>query len=238
MRNCLSFATDTLPHFILQLGIWNVIDAFNSFQIITDVLTLDHSLSETKKPEEMKFAATLNDQGYWTNRSTNFIVYHLTKIISCPGSSEEAVKINTALKTLTIKLYGNSNKFYEIISEGCHRRMLFQKLTQISGPLEDEIKVNSELLIMMINRNLMSLKHLQELSTFTDRMTKITHYIIHNMNHYDRLKTFIYVIKQWCSDKNLIEQLEEIVFDIEMIQSVNIQHKIDIDIKKRLCEMY
>ena len=143
MRNCLSYATVSLPHFILQLGIWNIIDVFNSFNVITDVLTLDASLLETKKTEEMRFAATLNDQGYWTNRSTNYIVYHLIRIIATPGSPEEATRINTALKTLCIKLFGNSTKFYDILSEGAHRRMIFQKLSQIAGPLEDEIKTNT-----------------------------------------------------------------------------------------------
>ena len=160
LRNCLSLATVSLPNFLVQLCIWNIIDVFNTFNIITDVLTLDSSLLETKKPEDMRFAATLNDQGLWTNRTTQYIVYHLTKIVSCPGSPEEATKINTALKTLCIQLYGNSAKFYDILSEGAHRRMIFQKLSQIAGPLEDEVKVNTEFLVMLVNRKLLSLHHL------------------------------------------------------------------------------
>ena len=158
----------------------------------------------------MKFAATRNDQGLWTNRTTEFIVYHISKQISLPGSVEEAMKINTALKSLTIKRLGNSSQFYELISEGCHPRMLFQKLSQIAGPLEEELKTNSELLIMIIDRKLMAMGHLHELSSFPDRPTKITHHIIHNINHYQRLKTFLYIIQNWSFDQNLVELMEEI----------------------------
>ena len=238
MRNCLAFATQSLPSFLIQMGIWNILDVFNTFQVITDVLTLDQSLVKTTVPEEMKFGATLNDQGYWTNRSANFLLQHLVKLISNPGSPEEAVKINTALKTLCIKQNGSSYKFYEMVLEGTHQRMLFQKLSQICGPLEDEIKINTELIIMLINSHLLTLQHFQELSTFQDCATKIAHYLIHNVNRLHRLNAFLYIIQNWCRDNNLIQLLEEVVFDVEMIQSVNIQQNIEDDMKKTLCEMY
>ena len=101
-------------------NVWNILDVFNTFQVITDVLTLDQSLVKTTVPEEMKFGVTLNDQGYWKNRSANFLLQHLVKLISNPGLPEEAVKINTALKTLCIKQNGSSSKFYEMVSEATH----------------------------------------------------------------------------------------------------------------------
>ena len=238
MKNCLYFCNHTLPTFILRLGIWSIIDAFRHFNIVTDVLTLDASLLSTTNVEEMKFAATRNDQGLWTNRSTEFIVYHLTKLISSPGTVEEAMKINTALKCLSTKKFGNSSQFYELISEGCHRRMMFQKLCQIAGPLEDELQTNSEFLIQLINRKLMELQHLQELSSFPDRSTKIAHYIIHNINHSYRLKSFLYIVQNWCLGRNLIELMEDVCFDIEIAQSPIIEHKIQEDLKETTCDIY
>ena len=91
---------------------------------------------------------------------------------------------------------------------------------------------------MLINSHLLTLQHLQELSTFQDRATKIAQYLIHNVNHLLRLNSFLYIIQNWCRDNNLIQLLEEVVFDVEMIQSVNIQQNIEDDMKKTLCEMY
>ena len=186
----------------------------------------------------MKFAATRNDQGFWTNRTTDFIVLHLTKLIASPGTVSEAMKINTALKSLTIKKQGNASKFYGLISEGTHRRMLFQKLSQIAGPLEEELKTNTEVLIMMINRQLIDIKHLHKLSDYPDRTTKITHYIIHNVNHYERLKILLYIIQNWCMDRNLVELMEEICYEIELIQSPNIEQKIEADWPMKICDLY
>ena len=238
MKNCLAFCTHTLPAFILELGIWNIIDVFRQFKITTDVLTLDKHLLETEDVNQMKFAATINDQGLWTNRTTENIILHLTNMIAQPGTVEEVTKINSALKVLCIKKFGNTSKFYGLMSEGINRRMLFQKMCQLAGPLEDEIATNTEFLIMLVNRKLVDLDHLHQLSSFTDRSTKIAHYIIQNINHYHRLKTFLYIVQNWCVDKNLIELMEEIAFDVELVQSPHIEKKITEDMRNRICDIY
>ena len=173
----------TLPAFLINLGIWSLLETFEIFDVITDVLTLDQYLRATTNHDDMKFGATRNNQGLWQSRTVDYLLNHLIRIISNPGSPDEAAKINTAIKSLTIKQHGNSSDFYQILSEGLHRRMLFQKLSQIAGPLADEIQVNSELLVMLINRELLTMKHLQELSSFTDRNVKISHYLVHNVNN-------------------------------------------------------
>ena len=238
MKNCLAFCTHTLPAFILELGIWNIIDVFRQFKITTDVLTLDQHLLETEDVNQMKFAATINDQGLWTNRCTENIVLHLTNMIAKPGTVEEVTRINSALKVLCMKKFGNTSKFYGLMSEGINRRMIFQKMCQLAGPLEDEIATNTEFLIMLVNRKLVDLDHLHQLSSFTDRSTKIAHYIIHNINHSHRLKIFLYIVQNWCVDRNLIELTEEIAFDVEIVQSPHIERKITDDMKQRICDIY
>ena len=238
MRNCLSYATYTLPAFLLNLGIWAIIEVLEEFGVITDVLTLDENLRSTKKKEEMVYGAVRNEQGLWQKRSVDYLLCHLLKIISNPGSGEEATKINTAIKTLTKKQHGESSDFYKILSEGLHRRALFQKMSQIAGLLSDEIQVNSEFLIIMINNELLTMKHLQELTESPDRPVKIAHYLIHNENTYHRLKVFIFCVKNWCRDTNLIELVEEIGFEMEMIQSVKLQQKVEEDQPKKLCLIY
>ena len=239
MRNCLSYATHTLPAFLLDLGVWSLLAIFEEFEVITNVLTLDQHLRTTSNHNEMKFGATRNSRGLWENRTVDYLLQHLIMIISNPGSPDEATKINSALKCLTVEKHGESSDFYKILLEGLNRRMLFQKLSQIACLLTDEIAINSELLIMLINRELLSMTHLQELSTFKDRNVKIAHYLVHNINHYHRLKIFLFVIQNWCKDKNLIELLEEIVFEMEIIQSPNLQHKVENDRQmKQLCLIY
>ena len=152
MRNCLSYSTHSLPQFLINLGIWNILEVFDTFNVITNVLTLDQHLRTTNDHSQMKFGATRNSQGLWQNRTVEYLLNHLIRIISNSGSPEEATKINTALKCLTIKQHGNSSDFYKILSEGLHRHTLFKKLSQITEPLTDEIAVNSELLVMLNNR--------------------------------------------------------------------------------------
>ena len=238
MRNCLTYATHTLPAFLINLGLWSLLEVLESFGVKTDVLTLDEDLKSTSTDSYMKYGATRNEQGLWQNRTVDYLLEHIIKIICNPGSPSEAVKINTAIKTLTVKKHGQSADFYKILSEGLNRRMIFQKMSQIAGLLSDEVAINSELLIMLINRELLSLKHLQELSTFQDRNVKIAHYLIHNVNNYHRLKIFLFVIQNWACDTNLIELVEEISFEMEVVQSNRIQEKIEQDRMKTICSIY
>ena len=119
--------------------------------------------------------------------------------------------------------------------------MLFQKLSQICGPLTEEIKINKEFVIMLINNKLMDMRHLQELSDGVDSDTqvlRIAHYIIYNVNHIQRLKNFLFIVQNWVRDQNLVEDLEDIVFDIEMCQWPKIHDKIQTDTKSKICELY
>ena len=201
-------------------------------------MTLDQNLRTTKEGTQMKYGATRNSQGLWENRSTDFLLTHLIRIISNPGSPEEAININSAIKCLTIKQHGTSADFYKILSEGLNRRMIFQKLSQIMGPLSDEIEVNSEFLMMLINNELLTMRHLEELSSFQDRNFKIAHYLIHNVNNYHRLSVFLFCVQNWCRDTNLIELMEDISFEMEIVQSQKLQQKVDEDITRKLCLIY
>ena len=237
MRNCLSFCTN-LSAFIIQTGIWSILDAFHQFRVVTDILVLNEHLVKTTNVEEMRYAATRNDYGVWTSRTTDFIVLHLTNLISSPGTVDEVTRINTALKCLCINKLGNVTQFYKLISEGYQRRMMYQKLCQIAGPLEDELKTNSEFLITLVNRKLIAMEHLHQLSTFPDRAKKSSHYIIHNINHLERLKIFLFAVQNWCCDRNLIELVEDISFDIEMIELAKIDQKIIYDKSLTICDIY
>ena len=238
MRNCLSYSTHTLPQFLINLGIWNILEVFDTFNVITNVLTLDQHLRTTNDPSQMKFGATRNSQGTWQNRTVEFLLNHLVRIISNPCSPEEAMKINTALKSLTIKQHGESSDFYKILSEGLHRRTLFQKLSQINELLTDEIAANSELLEMLKSRGLLNMHHLQELTSFSDWNVKVSHYLIQNVNNYYKLKVFLFVIQNWCHDRNLIELLEEISFEMELVQANKLQQKVEEDKMEKKCLIY
>ena len=238
MRNCLSYCTHTLPAFLMNLGIWAILEIFDKFDVVTDVLTLDRDLRSTKDHRLMVYGATHNNFGLWQNRTVDYLLEHIIKIISNPGSPDEAAKINTAIKTLTIKQHDRSDDFYKLISEGLLRRTLFQKLCQIAGPLADEVAVNSELLIMCINRELMTMQHLKELSNFSDRNEKVANYLIHNVNNLYRLSVFLFVIQNWARDTNLIELVEDIAFDVEVIQSKKLGDKLEEDKLKKLCLIY
>ena len=238
MRNCLAYATCSLPKFLIHLGLWSVIEVFETFEVITNVLTLDKDLRTTTEAKNMVYGAIRNKSGLWQNRSVDFLLEHIVKIISNPESPDEAARINTAIRTLTIKKHGDASDFYKVLSEGLHRRALFQKMCQIAAPLADEIAVNSELLIMFINRDLMMMKHLQELSTFSDRNNKVANYVIHNVNNYYRLSVFLFVIQNWARDTNLIELVEDIAFDMEVIQANKLNTKVEEDKMKKLCLIY
>ena len=220
------------------MGIWNILDAFHQFRVVTDILILNEHLVKTTNVEDMRFAATRNNYGVWTSRTTDFIVQHLTNLISSPGTVYEATRINTALKCLCIKKLGNATEFYKLICEGYQTRMIYQKMCQIAGPLEDELKTNSEFLIALVNGKLINMDHLQQLSSFPDRPKKITHYIIHNINHLERMKKFLFTVQNWCCDRNLIELVEDISFDIEMMETAKIDQKILYDTSLTICDIY
>ena len=115
------------------------------------------------------------------------------------------------------------------MSEALHRRMMFYKLSQIYSPLIEEVKVNQEFLNMMINSNLISMD--QELAG-------IANFLVHNINDYQRLKQFLFIVENSVRDRNLIEDLEEIVYEIEIYQCGRIEDKIKEDIEKKLCLLY
>ena len=111
-----------------------------------------------------------------------------------------------------------------------HRRMMFQKLSQIYGPLNEEVKqVNQEFLNMMINSNLISMD--QELAG-------IANFLVHNINDYQRLKQFLFIVENSVRNLNLIEELKEIVYEIEIYQCGKINDRINEDIEKKLCLLY
>ena len=179
---------------------------------------------------KIQYGAVRSEQGYLNLKAQSDLVKMLLKIICNPGSPEESLRINTALKTLGMKVDDNAGRFYQLLSEGLHRRMIFNKLSQIYGSLAEEIKVNKELLIMLINI-FIDMNHMNELSFGVDGNERIAHYLIHKVNDYCRVKNFLYIIQGWTRDKNLIEDLEEIVYDrpIEMYQCLKIEEKIQED---------
>ena len=241
MKNCLDFAVTSLTELIVTLGVFQMIDVLNMFDVFTDVITLDCHYRKTEDLSKVRYGATRSAQGHLNLKAQSDLVKMMVNIICNPGSPEEAVNINSALKTLCIKIDGNASRFYGLLSEGLQRRMLFQKFSQLYGPLIEEIKINKELLIMLINNKLIDMKHLNELSFGVDgsvQAARIAHYIIHNINHYERVKNFLYIMQRWTRDKNLVEDLEEIVFDIEMVQKTKIEDKIQQDIPTRLCQIY
>ena len=139
-----------------------------------------------------------------------------------------------------MKVHNDAGRFYALISEGLHRRMMFQKLSQIYGPLIEELKVNNEFLIMMINTKLIDTDHLQEISGEDGdvQAMKMAHYIIHNINHYPRLKNILFIVQDWARDRNLIEDLKDIVFEIEIVKCKKINERIQEDSEKTVCEIY
>ena len=82
------------------------------------------------------------------------------------------------------------------------------------------------------------MNHLQELSGHDETPVRIAHYIIHSVNSYQKLNTFTYICQTWCRDTNMIEQLLDITFEIQMFQCSKLQDKITEDSKKIICEIY
>ena len=145
MKNCLEFASIKLTNFIVTFGVFAVIDALQKMNVITDVITLDRDYNRTDVLENMKWGAFMTKDGFRLKAPSDFIK-HLIWIICNPGSPEEAIKINSALKCLCFKVNENTGRFYDLMSEALHRRMMFYKLSQIYSPLIEEVKVNQEFL--------------------------------------------------------------------------------------------
>ena len=241
MKNCFEFVVTELRSLIITFGVFAVLDVFDHFKVISDVMTLDHHYSKTNDLSKMMYGATRSPKGYLNLKAPSDLVNMLIDIICNPGSPEEALKINSSLKTLCIRTFNEAGRFYTAMLEGMNRRMLFQKLSQICAPLTEEIKINKEFVIMLINNKLMDMRHLQEISDGVDSETqalRIAHYIIYNVNHIQRLKNFLYIVQNWVRDQNLVEDLEDIVFDIEMCQCLKIQDKIQTDSRRKICELY
>ena len=236
MKNCLEFCVTKLTQFIMTFGVFEIIDVLNKFQVITDVVTLDRSYLKTDDLEKMKFGAFVSEYGLHLKAQSD-LVKHLVELITNPGSVKEAITINSALKILSLK-HVKSRKFYDMLSEGLHRRMLFSKLSQIYAPLIEEVKVNKELLIMLLNNGLMEVSHLQDLYGNDQSPTIIAHYIVHNMNSYKKLKKFTYICQNWVTDTNMIEQLNEIAFECEIFQCARINEKITEDSQNNICTLY
>ena len=242
MKNCLEFTIIKLTNFIVTFGVFDVIDALRKFGVLIDVVTLNKEFHETDVLEEMKFGAILTEVGYsiaYNLKAQSDLIKHLIKIICNPGSegSEVVVKINSALKCLCLKVNGNTDRFYSLMSDAMYKRMMFQKISQIFLPLIEEVKVNKEFLNCMINSKLIDLNHLNQL-TGNEQSMKIAHYIVNNVNDIRRLKQFLYIVKNWVRDRNLIEDLEETAYEIVIYQCGRIENKIKEDIEKKLCLLY
>ena len=232
MKNCLDFAHKKLIQFIMTFGVFQVIDVLTKFQVMTNIVMLDKHYLKTEQVEEAMFGAVVAEMGYYL-KALSELIKRLVTIICNPGSSEEALRINSALKTLCIR-NNNAGRFFNLLSEGLHRRMMFYKLSQIYTPLIEEVRVNKDFLIMLFNNDLIQMDHLQEVYD----ETSIAHYIIQNINNYSRLKKFCFFVQHWVRDTNMIEQLKEIAFEIEMFQCANLNQKITEDSKQKLCLLY
>ena len=133
-----------------------------------------------------------------------------------------------------MKFDNNTRRFYELLAEGMHCSMIFNKLSQIYGSLTEEIKVNKELLITLINNKLIDLNHLNELSYGVDgneQVGRIAHYLIHNVNHYRRLKNFLFFHSRVDQGHQLGGRFRRDL-DIETFPCKKIEEKIEADMAK------
>ena len=113
MKNCLEFANIKLTQFIVTFGVFNEIYVLTKFGLVTDVITLDSNYHRTEEVEEMRFGAILTEVGYSTAYSLKAysdLIKHPVTIICNPGSPKEAIKINSALKTLCLKINKNTGQ--------------------------------------------------------------------------------------------------------------------------------
>ena len=231
MKNCLEFTTIKLVNFIHAFGVFHIIDSLRKFQVVVpDIVTLDRYYQPTEDVEQMAFGAVVTDMGYILKAQSD-LIKDLVKIICNFGSSEEGIRINSALKSLNKEKNNNAALFYSILSEGLHRRMLFCKLSQIFTQLIEEVKVNQDLLI--------TLNELIDLTSHQDQSAeKIAEYIVIKINTYSLVKRFVYICQQRVRDRNLIEELEEIAYEIEVYQCSRLNEKLSQDSEKKLCLIY
>ena len=230
MKNCLEFTVIKLTQFIMTFGVFKILDVLNEFQVVTDVVTLDQYYLKTTDLTKMKFAAIHNEYGY-NLKKTSDIVWQIVQLIINPASPNEALQINSALKALSMK-HNKLDRFYDMLHEGLHRRMLFTKLSQIYSPLIEEVNNNQELLIMLINNQLV------ELNGNDQTAIRIAHHIVHNINSHEKLKKFTYIVQNYARDSYMIEELEEIVYEIELWQCQKINQKIIEDSQNTNCALY
>ena len=166
------------------------------------------------------------------------VAEHLVQLLTNPGSPEQAYRMNSALKALDIVKNGNAVKFYDSLKEALERRLMFQKMSQIYAPLIEEVRVNKEFLIILVNNKLIDLSHLEELAGNDQTPVRTAQYIIHNINSLKKLSRFSFLCEQWCRDVNMIDQIFEIQFEIEMFQLSRINDLIVEDGKKKICLIY
>ena len=234
MKNCFEFNLLALTRYITVMGVFEVIDILNYFKVATGVITLDASCLKTRELQHMKHVATRTQLGLHIMDPSKVISY-LVNIITNPGSPEEAYQINTALKTLDLKKNNNTERFYDMLEDVMVRRLLFTKLSQVYCLLIQEYKTNKEVIITLINNRLLDFNHVQELNG--DEM-KLSHYTIHNINSYNKLRRFTKIISRYCRDTNLIELVFEINFEFECYHMAKIGDTITEDIKKNACFIY
>ena len=85
----------------MTMRVFAVIDALNTFGIITDIVTLGNDYRRTKALEDIRFGAVLSQEGYLTLKAQSELIKMIINIICNPGSPHEAKKINSDLKCLS-----------------------------------------------------------------------------------------------------------------------------------------
>ena len=58
MKNCLEFVMVKLTQFIVYFGVFEVLDALNQFQVITNIIMLDEHYLKITDLAKVKFGAT------------------------------------------------------------------------------------------------------------------------------------------------------------------------------------
>ena len=234
MKNCFEFSLPGLASFIQMIGVFEILDILNRFQVITGVVTLDVHCIRTEELSRMRHVARRCSEGYNLMAPSSVIKY-LTELITNPATPEAAYTINTALKTADLKKHGHHQNFYQLLAESMVRRLIFTKLSQIYCPLIEEIRFNQDLLNVLLNQNLIYIEHLNELS---EDAQKVSHRIIHNINSYQKLRKFSSICNKWCRDINLKELVYELALDIECFQMIKLDDQINDDMKNNACLIY
>ena len=82
-----------------MLGVFQVIDVFKRFDVVTSVVTLDKHYMKTEDVTKIRYGAVKLEHGYLNLKTQSDLVNMVLQILCNPGSPEEGVRINTALKT-------------------------------------------------------------------------------------------------------------------------------------------